>query len=89
MLLQPPTDPGRIVAEVEALVPASSPYFLLSPWQAPDFAPHGLTLLGYPPLMVRLPAPVEVPAAETPDGAAEQAEATEEITAEDAGKSEA
>ena len=34
-------------------------------------------------------APVEVPAAETPDGAAEQAEATEEITAEDAGKSEA
>jgi small subunit ribosomal protein S16 len=34
-------------------------------------------------------APVEVPASETPEGAAEQAEATEEITAEDAGKSEA
>jgi small subunit ribosomal protein S16 len=31
----------------------------------------------------------EVPASETPEGAAEQAEATEEITAEDAGKSEA
>ena len=34
-------------------------------------------------------APVEVPASETPEGAAEQAETTEEITAEDAGKSEA
>ena len=31
---------------------------------------------------------VEVPASETPEGAAEQAEAAEEITAEDAGKSE-
>ena len=31
----------------------------------------------------------EVPAAETPEGAAEQAEATEKVTAEDAGKSEA
>ena len=30
-----------------------------------------------------------VPAAETPEGAAEQAEATEQVTAEDAGKSEA
>jgi small subunit ribosomal protein S16 len=33
-------------------------------------------------------APVPVPAAETPEGAAEQAEATEKVTAEDAGKSE-
>jgi small subunit ribosomal protein S16 len=32
---------------------------------------------------------VEVPAVETPEGAAEQAEATEKVTAEDAGKSEA
>jgi small subunit ribosomal protein S16 len=31
----------------------------------------------------------EVPASETPEGAAEQAEATEKVTAEDAGKSEA
>ncbi len=29
-----------------------------------------------------------MPAAETPEGAAEQAEATEKVTAEDAGKSE-
>lgn len=34
------------------------------------------------------PAKVEVPAAETPEGAAEQAEAAETVTAEDAGKSE-
>jgi small subunit ribosomal protein S16 len=34
------------------------------------------------------PAPLEVPAAETPEGAAEQAEAAEKVTAEDAGKSE-
>ncbi len=32
--------------------------------------------------------PREVPASETPEGAAEQAEATEQVTAEDAGKSE-
>ena len=34
-------------------------------------------------------APAEVPASETPEGAAEEAEATETVTAEDAGKSEA
>ncbi len=33
--------------------------------------------------------PAEVPASETPEGAADQAESTEEVTAEDAGKSEA
>jgi len=33
--------------------------------------------------------PAAVPASETPEGAAEQAEASEEVTAEDAGKSEA
>jgi small subunit ribosomal protein S16 len=33
-------------------------------------------------------APAEVPASETPEGAAEEAEAAETVTAEDAGKSE-
>ena len=33
--------------------------------------------------------PAEVPASETPEGAADAAEATETVTAEDAGKSEA
>jgi hypothetical protein len=64
VLLQPTADLGRVVAEVGELVPPSSPYFLLSPWQSPDLAPHGLSLLGYPPLMVRLPAPVDVPVRE-------------------------
>jgi small subunit ribosomal protein S16 len=35
------------------------------------------------------PAAAEVPASETPEGAAEEAEAAEHVTAEDAGKSEA
>ena len=35
------------------------------------------------------PAKAEVPASETPEGAAEEAEAAEQVTAEDAGKSEA
>jgi len=34
-------------------------------------------------------APAEVPTSETPEGAAEEAEAAEKVTAEDAGKSEA
>ena len=40
------------------------------------------------PAPVPTPTP-EVPAAETPEGAADAAEATETVTAEDAGKSEA
>jgi hypothetical protein len=61
VLLRPPTDTGRLVGEVGDLVPATSPYFLISPWQEPDFTPDGLVRLGYPPLMIRLPAPHEVP----------------------------
>ena len=64
MMLRPPSDLGALVAEVSELVPATSSFFLLCPWQAPDFAPHGLVLLGYPPLMVRLPAPHDVPSRE-------------------------
>jgi hypothetical protein len=48
---------AEVVAEVGELVPPEVTYFLVSPWLAPDFAPHGLALLGHPPLMVRLPAP--------------------------------
>lgn len=50
-------DAAAVVAEIEELVPRATPYFLLSPWLTPDFAPHGLALLGHPPLMVRFPAP--------------------------------
>lgn len=62
VLLRPPADLDRLLGEVAGLVPPGSPYLLLSPWQAPDLAPHGLVLLGYPPLMVRFPAAFEVPA---------------------------
>jgi len=61
VLLRPPSDLGSLVAEVSEVVPATSPYFLLSPWQAPDFESYGLVRLGYPPLMVRLPAARDVP----------------------------
>lgn len=48
---------ASLVAEVGDLIPATTTYFLLSPWPTPDLAPQGLALLGHPPLMVRLPGP--------------------------------
>ena len=48
-------DAADLVAEVAELVPPTSPYFLLNPWLTPDLTPHGLVLLGHPPLMVRFP----------------------------------
>jgi GNAT superfamily N-acetyltransferase len=53
----PESDSASLIAEVADLIPATTPYFLLNPWLSPDFAPHGLALLGHPPLMVRFPAP--------------------------------
>ena len=61
VLLRPPVDVGSVLAEVAELVPAGSPYFLVSPWQSIDLTPHGLALLGYPPLMARLPSAHELP----------------------------
>jgi hypothetical protein len=57
ILTQPVAETGAasLVAEVADLIPATTAYFLLSPWVSPDFAPHGLALLGHPPLMVRFP----------------------------------
>ena len=34
------------------------PWMLWSAWPSPDLAPYGMKLAGYPPLMVRLPAPL-------------------------------
>lgn len=62
VLLRPPTDLARIVGEMNDLVPTTSPFFLVSAWHEPDFAPHGLVRIGYPPLMLRLPAPYDAPA---------------------------
>lgn len=61
VLVQPVVDPEALVSEIAELVPPTSPYFLLSPWLAPDLARHGLVLLGHPPLMVRFPSPRGVP----------------------------
>lgn len=59
ILTQPVSDAeaGAVVAEAAELFPDTVTYFLLSPWLTPDFTPHGLARLGYPPLMLRLPAP--------------------------------
>lgn len=57
VLLQPGLDAATLVAEIDELIQPPTPYFLLSPWMVPDMAPHGLELLGHPPLMVRFPAP--------------------------------
>ena len=59
ILTRPVSEPeaAALVAEVGELIPATTSYFLLNPWLGPDFAPHGLALLGHPPLMVRFPAP--------------------------------
>ena len=64
LLLRPPRGLDRLLGEVTEMVPAGSPYFLLSPWQTFDLSRHGLVLLGYPPLMVRLPGERSVPARE-------------------------
>jgi len=64
VLLRPPRDPASVVAEISEVVPPTSPFFLVSPWQEPDLAPHGLVLLGHPPLMVRLPAHHKLPVRE-------------------------
>ena len=63
VLTQPVSDDGAagLVAEVGELIPPDTSYFLLSPWSTPDLAPHGLALLGHPPLMLRLPAPAPRP----------------------------
>ena len=60
VLLRPPTDLEALAAEVAELVPPASPYFLLCAWHEPDLTPYGLQRLGYPPLMVRFPAPHDV-----------------------------
>jgi hypothetical protein len=61
-------DAGALVAEVGALVPPESAYFLLSAWLAPDLTAHGLVLIGHPPLMVRFPAPDDRRPDRAPDG---------------------
>ena len=58
VLLQPPRgDLGALLAEIDEVVAPPAPYFLVSPFPTPDLRPHGLELIGHPPLMVRFPVP--------------------------------
>ncbi len=53
---RPLLDLGRVVEEVAALLPTGVPYLLVSAWPTPDLTPHGLSLVGHPPLMFRAPS---------------------------------
>lgn len=57
VLVQPMTDPAGVLAEIDDLYPPHVPYALISAWPTQDLRPHGLGLIGHPPLMVRFPAP--------------------------------
>lgn len=59
ILLQPLVEARaeQVLAEMAALLPEGVPYFLMSPWPSPDLAPHGLELVGHPPLMIRPAGP--------------------------------
>jgi hypothetical protein len=54
--LQPLEGAGEVLAEAARLFPPGVPYVLISAWPTPDLRPHGLALVGHPPLMVRMPA---------------------------------
>ncbi|GEL17268.1 GNAT family N-acetyltransferase [Pseudonocardia asaccharolytica] len=57
VLMQPLTRPERTLADIADLFPSHVPYALISAWPTPDLRPHGLGLVGHPPLMVRFPGP--------------------------------
>src|SRR5690606_36699690 len=66
VLLQPLTELGEVLAEIGTLLPSHAPYMLVCAWPTPDLRPHGLGLVGHPPLMARLPG--RGAAAEPPPG---------------------
>lgn len=55
----------EVLREVSDVLPPPVPFLLVSPFPTPDLRAHGLTLLGHPPLMARLPGGEAPPA---PDG---------------------
>jgi hypothetical protein len=57
ILMQPLTRPEEVLADIGTLFPGHVPYLLVSAWPTPDLRPHGLGLVGHPPLMLRLPGP--------------------------------
>lgn len=46
---------AEVLAEVAGTIPDRAPFFMLSPFPAPELSRLGLALVGHPPLMVRFP----------------------------------
>ena len=57
VLVQPLTRPEETLRDIGTLFSPQAPYLLISAWPTPDLRPHGLALIGHPPLMVRFPSP--------------------------------
>jgi GNAT superfamily N-acetyltransferase len=55
VLTRPMTHARETLDEIGSLFQPYVPYLLISAWPTPDLRPHGLALLGHPPLMVRFP----------------------------------
>jgi len=61
VILKQPVDPAEIIADVGRRFPGRAPYLFVSAWPTPDLRPHGLSLAGHPPLMLRLPTTTTAP----------------------------
>ena len=71
-LLQPPSDWDETIDVVEAFfVGGTGKAMLWSAWPTPDLRPHGWTLSGHPPLLVRPPAGYLTPPAGSSAGVRE------------------
>jgi hypothetical protein len=57
----------ELIDTAHVFFPSERAWILMSVWPLPDLGPSGLTLIGHPPFMVRLPAPAEIRTAQ-PDG---------------------
>jgi len=64
--LGPDEVPAVAAALQEAYQPPGGPYLVFASYPTPDFGPHGFTLEGHPPLMLRLPSTHDLPGA--PEG---------------------
>jgi GNAT superfamily N-acetyltransferase len=64
VVLRPPHDGAgwaAVAEEAAAVVPSPAPVLLVSPVPTPDLGPLGFTLVGHPPVMVRLPGAAPAP----------------------------
>jgi len=59
--LVPPQDWSEVLADIAGVIPGGTPATLISPYGAPDLTNDGWSLIGHPPLMLRLPGVVPAP----------------------------